>query len=171
MRRRDAVDPAFDALGPPVILLSGVLHSRLKFAEGNRRDKDSVRGDARQPGGDTAMRPGATQRGYDVGVEQVHYLSSGGDRQRHRLRSGISSSKRGSGASSSSLSVGRARCCSLRHSLIGTRTAVSTPRFVTICGPSVTLFYSNSLNRALASCTGQLISASVMTSYLTSHHH
>src|SRR6266446_10864122 len=35
----DPVDPALDDLGPSSILLSGVLHSRLKFSEGDRRDK------------------------------------------------------------------------------------------------------------------------------------
>ena len=38
-----------------------------------------------------------------------------------------------------------------RHSSIDTRMAVSTPRFVTSCGPSETLDSSISLNRAFAS--------------------
>ena len=69
------------------------------------------------------------------------------------------------------MSGGLARCCSRRHSSIGTRTAVSTPRFVTICGPSVTLLSSNSLKRAFASCTGQRITGlpGDMTSNFTSH--
>ncbi len=109
-----------------------------------------VRRDARQPGDQTGMRPGTTQLGHDVRVEQVHHWSLGGERRRHRWRSRISISNRGSGARRSSLSVGRARCCSLRHSSIGTKTAVSTPRFVTICGPSVTLFSSSSLKEPQA---------------------
>jgi len=118
------------------------------------------------------MRSGATQLGDDIRVEQVHYFSLGSGRQRHRCRSEISISNRGSGARRSSFRVGRARCCSLRHSSIGTRTAVSTPRFVTICGPSAMVLSSSSLNRAFASCTGQLITdlGCLLTSGLTSLH-
>ena len=61
-----------------------------------------------------------------------------------------------------------------RHRSIGTSTAVSTPRLVTICGPSARLLSSNSLNRALAACTCQVLltwpsSRTMMTSYLTSY--
>ena len=40
---------------------------------------------------------------------------------------------------------------SLRHCSIDRSTAASTPRLVTICGPSVALASRNALNRALAS--------------------
>ena len=40
---------------------------------------------------------------------------------------------------------------SLRHWSMGRRTAVSTPRLVTICGPSARVVSRNSLNLDLAS--------------------
>ena len=44
-------------------------------------------------------------------------------------------------------------CSSLRHCSMGRSTAVSTPRLVTICGPSERAVSRNSLNLALASWT------------------
>ena len=75
-------------------------------------------------------------------------------------RGGISSSNRLGSFSSKSLreglpSVGFVLASdaprSRFHSSTGITTAVSTPRFVMICGPSVTLALSNSLKRAFAS--------------------
>ena len=72
-------------------------------------------------------------------------------RRRSRPRGGTLSSPRSSGARSKVFKLGRARSRKLRHSRIGTRTAVSTPRNVTTCGPSVRLAFRNSLKRDLAS--------------------
>ena len=57
--------------------------------------------------------------------------------------------------SNNSLMVGRFDCCSRRHSSIGTRTAASTPRRVTTCGPCFSAAFRNSLKRAFASCSCQ----------------
>lgn len=46
---------------------------------------------------------------------------------------------------------------SLRHCSIGRSTAVSTPRLVTICGPSARAVSRSSLNLDLASWTGHLL--------------
>jgi hypothetical protein len=48
--------------------------------------------------------------------------------------------------------LGRESFCKRRHSPIGTRTAASTPRRVTTCGPFVSAASRNSLNLAFASC-------------------
>ena len=66
-------------------------------------------------------------------------------------RGGVRSSVRASGASSSSFRSGLVICSSLRHCSIGRSTAVSTPRLVTICGPSTSVVSNNSLNLDLAS--------------------
>ena len=49
------------------------------------------------------------------------------------------------------LQIGFASFRSLRHCSIGSNTAASTPRLVTICGPSLALASRNALNRAFAS--------------------
>jgi RNA-directed DNA polymerase len=60
----------------------------------------------------------------------VHLKSTGGRRLRCR-RSRTSFSKRAPGSRSRDFRFGRELCCRRRHSSIGTRTAVSTPRRVT----------------------------------------
>src|ERR1700733_5819288 len=66
-------------------------------------------------------------------------------------RRGIRLSNLGVGASRSDFRSGRALACNRRQSSMGTKTAVSTPRRVTIWGPFWTVASSNSLKRALAS--------------------
>src|SRR5882724_8889602 len=92
----------------------------------------------------------------DVGVEQIHraHRNRVGVRRRARPLAGASDSARLWFDSNSSLSEGCAAALSRRHSWAGTKTAASLPRRVTICGPSVRHLSKNSLNRALASCTG-----------------
>ena len=85
-------------------------------------------------------------------------------------RCGITrSSHRASVASSKPFSVGRA-AFRRRHSSMGTRTAASAPRLVTICGPSRSQAVSNSENLALASCTGHDFMVGFLTSLMTSHY-
>ena len=55
------------------------------------------------------------------------------------------------------LDVGHHRPSIRRHWSIDTSAAFSTPRLVTICGPSVRLASRNSLKRSLASCTGHVL--------------
>src|SRR5579859_161880 len=120
------------------------------------------------------MRLEFSQFGNYVGVQQVTlHENSGGERRLRAPRSGTIFSKRGASASSKSLSLGLEADCSRRHSSMGTRTAVSTPRRVTTCGPFFSVASKNSLNRAFASCNCQTaISAASwpndMTSLLTS---
>ena len=68
-----------------------------------------------------------------------------------RRRGGVRSSVRASEARSNSLRSGLVIRSSLRHCSMGTRTAVSAPRLVTICGPSARVVSRNSLNLDLAS--------------------
>ena len=68
-----------------------------------------------------------------------------------RARGGASASVRASGASSNAFRSGCASFRNLRHCSIGSNTAASTPRLVTICGPSLALASRNALNRAFAS--------------------
>src|SRR5882724_1502017 len=116
------------------------------------------------------MRFGLAQLRNDIGVEQISFHSnSGSGRCLRRPRFPTKFSKRGPLLSSHSLIPGRAACCSDCHSLIGTNTAVSTPRRVTTWGPFFNVASRNSLKRAFASCTCQLaISASTALYYITS---
>ena len=84
VRSSDTIDPGLDRFGPSRIVLSGIFHSRLKLSEGDRRDKNFVCADLREPGNKTGMRPRATQLGNHVRIEQVHHFSLAGGRQRHR---------------------------------------------------------------------------------------
>ena len=59
---------------------------------------------------------------------------------------------------------------SLRHSSMGRSTAVSTPRLVTICGPSVMAVSSSSLNFDLASCTGHFLLMIHSASHILTRH-
>jgi hypothetical protein len=83
-------------------------------------------------------------------------VSLDGRRRLMRPRRGSGISSLGPSARSSSLSVAGAACCNRRQSATGTSTAASAPRFVTICGPSRKQVSRSSLNRAFASCTGQV---------------
>ena len=66
-------------------------------------------------------------------------------------RGGVRSSVRASGARSNSFRSGLVNRSSLRHCSMGSSTAVSTPRLVTICGPSASVVSNNSLNFDFAS--------------------
>jgi hypothetical protein len=66
------------------------------------------------------------------------------------------------------LSEGRAVACNRCHSCIGTSTAASAPRRVTLCGPPRKHASSISLNRALASCTGQAFTVNLAAEQLVS---
>src|SRR5579872_309306 len=91
-----------------------------------------------------------------------------GGRRFHLRRLGIGRSKCG-GASNNSLMLGRADWFSRRHSSIGTRTASSIPRRVTICGPCSRAAFRNSLKRDLASCSCQELMRSPRPHHMTSH--
>src|ERR1700758_216279 len=89
-----------------------------------------------------------------IGIQQVlGHFNSIDFRRRKLWRSEIKFSKRASEANSRALRLGRAALCRRFHSSMGTRTAVSTPRRVTNCGPFLIVASKNSLNRAFASCT------------------
>ncbi len=79
-------------------------------------------------------------------------------------------SMRGLSDSRKSSRVGRADCCNRRHWSTGTSTAASAPRFVTTCGPSRRHVSRNSLNRAFASWTGQMVivASIIKPSHITS---
>ena len=64
---------------------------------------------------------------------------------------------RASEVRSNSLRLGLVIRSSLRHCSIGRSTAASTPRLVTICGPSARAVSRSSLNLDLASWTGHLL--------------
>jgi hypothetical protein len=97
--------------------------------------------------------------------------SDGIERRRRRPRGGAVRSARAKSVSSSAFNDGREIWQSRFHSCMGTSTAVSSPRRVTIWGPSRTHVSRSSLKRALASCTGQVLAFMEnehMTSRLTS---
>ena len=80
-----------------------------------------------------------------------------GKRRRYLRRAGARSSVRPPGDRSNSFRSGPVICAIVRHWLIGTNTAVSTPPLVTTCGPSASAVSSNSLNRASASSTDHVL--------------
>ena len=57
--------------------------------------------------------------------------------------------------------------CKRRHWSMGTKTAVSIPRLVIICGPSLRVVARSALNLALASCTVHVIGVGPLTRYST----
>ena len=178
IRRGQPIDPTFKFACFPRILPPCPLHPSLYLTQ-RHGGKEQVRFfHGSKPCGHRSVWAHFSQFRHDVSVEQisVHSNSTTG-RLRNFPRFGITMSKRGSGASNHSLRLGGAAFCSLSHSSIGTRTAVLTPRRVTICGPFLMVAFRNSLNRAFASCTCHeakldlLLTPSILlTSQVSSQH-
>src|SRR5258708_3562241 len=131
------------------------LNAILQFQQRNCRKTDLFVPQAANPSDYCSVRLRFMNFRNDVCVEQIaHHSNSTGERRFHFLRGGTMFSKRGPD-NNNSLIPGRDEFCILRHSSIGTRTAASTPRRVTTCGPLVRAASRNSLNLAFASCSCQ----------------
>src|SRR5215469_1265818 len=155
--------------------MPGALNSRLQFAHRHSGQKQLFFLLLVEPSYYATVRTWFSQFRNNIRIQEVPvHLNSGTARRFNLCRSGIKFSKRASGANSKALRLGRAARCRRFHSSIGTRTAVSIPRRVTIWGPFLIVASRNSLKRAFASCTCQepmLISLVLVyfIYYITSH--
>src|SRR5271170_7845951 len=171
--------PRLDLAGLGGVPSARQLHAGLQFSHCHRRKKNLLDSKGLQPGHNRPVRLGLAQFGNHVCVQQIaNHLKSGwlksvGGRRAHLTRLGRTMSNRGPGARSNSLMLGRLASCIRRHSSMGTRTAASTPRRVTTCGPFLSAALRNSLKRDFASCncqvlTGGFLQRNSITSQMTS---
>jgi|HubBroStandDraft_1064217.scaffolds.fasta_scaffold13776_3 hypothetical protein len=156
IRTSQLIRPLLDLAGLPRVLAPRPLNSCLQFAHRDRREKQLFILLVTQPASHCPMRMRFAKLGNNISIEQISiHLNSSPARRRAVRAPENKFSNRASGASNTSLRLGRAALCSRFHSSIGTRTAVSIPRRVTTCGPFLMVAFNNSLKRAFASCTCQ----------------
>jgi len=165
---RDEINPGLDLGGLARVLFTRDLHACLQLAKSDGREMQILVRGSIYPSHNRPVRSWFAQFGNDVRVEKVHGAQSnaGGSRRRRARRAGTGMSARGNSASSKSLRRGRVASSKLRHWSTRTSTAISTPRRVTICGPLVRLASSNSLKRAFASCTGQILRSFFLATFV-----
>src|ERR1035438_8528890 len=132
-RSSQSVNPCLDFTSFVPVLFARPFNTSLQLAESRGRQKDLACIQALDPGHHGAMRFRFPQFGNHIRIEKIlAHWNSTGTRRRNFRRGGIRFSNRGWGASSSALISGGAALFNRRHSSIGTSTAVSTPRRVTI---------------------------------------
>ncbi len=163
----DKIDPCLDLGGLARVLFTRDLHACLQLAKSDGREMQIFVRRSIYPSHDRPVRSRFAQFGNDIRVEKVHGAQSnaGGSRRRRARRAGTGMSARGNSASSKSFRRGRVASSKLRHWSTRTSTAICTPRRVTICGPLVRLASSNSLKRALASCTGHILGSFFLATF------
>jgi hypothetical protein len=165
------VCPRLNVCGFGGILLTGYFDASLYLTQCYGTEVNIFIGQRFKPGNHRSVGANLAQFRNDIGVKKIHSApyATVAERRLAFPREGILKSARPKSESSNDLSDGRAALLNRFHSVMGIRTAVSTPRRETSCGPSLIQASSNSLKRDFASCTGQVFMvAPHLTSQVTS---
>src|ERR1035438_4780562 len=132
-RSSQSVNPCLDFTSFVRVLFARPFNTSLQLAKSRGCEKDLACIQTPDPCHNGTMRFWLPEFGDHVRIEKIlAHWNPPGPRRRNFRRGGIRFSNRGWGASSNALISGGAAAFNRRHSSIGTSTAVSTPRRVTI---------------------------------------